>query len=357
MAWLIVCVVFAAGLCGLCSVLEATFLSVPIPALREQALAGRRGARQLLTIRQERPADAISAILLVNTLAGMVGATFAGAAAETLWGQGSVVAVSIVMTLLLLFLSEIGPKTYAASHAAELADGVGRMIAILLWLFAVLLPAFRAFTSFLAGEETGLTRRGLAAMIASAPEEGILSVEESELIAHIVYMSEVTIERLITPLQLTSMLPETAALTSFLDDETITRYSRIPIYRGHRDQLVGYVAQRDVLKWLALGDGEAKGLGAFVNSLPTLDSKLTVEEATRELLASKEAIGAVTGPDGRTLGIITLEDLLETLTGMEITDEPASVTGPVYDPRRRERLTRLREKRDQWQAAGEESSK
>lgn len=357
MLWLVICVVFASGLCGMCSVLEATFLSVSMPALREQALAGKIGSRRLLTIRQERPADAISAILLVNTLAGMVGATFAGAAAETLWGSGSVIAVSVVMTLLLLFLSEIGPKTYAASHAAELADGVGRVLAVLLRLFIFLLPVFRTFTSLFSGEESGLTRHGLSAMIASAPDEGILSVEESQLISHIVYMSDVTIERLVTPLELTSMLPDTASLRSFIDDDRIARYSRIPIYKVSREQLVGYVAQRDVLRALAVGAASPKGLGAFINPLPLLGFELTVAEATRQLLASQEAIASVRGPAGRTLGIITLEDLLETLTGMEITDEPGSSLGQAYDPRRRERLTRLREKRDEWQAAGEESSK
>jgi CBS domain containing-hemolysin-like protein len=194
-------------------------------------------------------------------------------------------------------------------------------------------------------------------MIASAPDEGVLSVEESELISHIVYMSEVTIERLLTPLDLTSMLPETALPSSFIEDEAIARYSRIPIYREQRDQLVGYVAQRDVLRVLAIRGDHPGSLLAFLNPLPSLSFDLSVEEATRQLLASREAIASVGGPDGRPLGIITLEDLLETLTGMEITDEPVSPAGVAYDPRRRERLKRLREKRDQWQAASEEKSR
>lgn len=357
MFWLIVCVLFAAGLCGACSVLEATFLSVSLPELREQALAGKIGARQLLAIRRKRPADAISAILLVNTLAGMVGATFAGAAAETLWGPNSVVAVSAVMTLLLLFLSEIGPKTYAASHARPLADPVGRSLAGLLRLVGVLLPLFRAFTSLFAGKEAGMTRRGLAAMIASAPDEGILSVEESELISHIVYMSGVTIEHLIVPLELTTLLAENSPLAAFLDDESIARYSRIPLYRGRRDYLVGYVAQRDALHSMVEDRGRVLTVGALARPLPSLSSDLSVQEAVRQLLASREAIASVSGGAAEILGIITLEDLLETLIGLEITDEPAPADGPGYDEGRRARLASLRRKRDRWQSMDEEQQR
>jgi CBS domain containing-hemolysin-like protein len=349
MLWLVFWVVLAGVLSGGCSILEATFLSVQMPVLHLRAAAGSRGARTLLDLRRRRPADALSAILFVNTLALMVGATFAGAVAASLWGEPTVPWVSVAMTLLLLFVSEIGPKTYAASHAARLAEGVGLVLGGLLVLLAPLLPVFRAVTDALSGNEHVLTRRVLAALIALAPEEGVLGTDESDLIGHIVYMAQVTVRDIQTPLDMTVMLPDTAPASAFLADGEVMAFSRIPVYRGERPNVVGYVAQRDVLQHLAAGGASGDEVARFVHPLPRLLASLRVQEATRAMLGAHEAIALVVDGDGRVSGIVALEDLLETLTGIAITDEPPDASArPGADDRRHDRLAALRERRGRW---------
>ena len=274
MLWLAFWILLAASLSGACSILEAAFLSAPLPALHLRAAAGSRGARTLLDLRRRRPADALSAILFVNTLAVMVGATFAGAVAAGLWGESTVPWVSITMTLLLLFVSEIG---------------------------------------------------------------------------HIVYMANVTVRDIQTPLDMTVMLPESAPASEFLTNGEVQAFSRIPIYRGDPSNVVGYVAQREVLLHLASGEARSARVAQFVRPLPQLLATLRVQEATRAMLSAHEPIALVVDPDGRVPGIVALEDLLETLTGIAITDEqPDASARPGVDDRRHDRLAALREQRGRW---------
>ena len=349
MLWLVFWILLAAVLSGACSILEAAFLSAPMPALHLRAAAGSRGARTLLDLRRRRPADALSAILFVNTFAVMVGATFAGAVAAGLWGESTVPWVSVTMTLLLLFVSEIGPKTYAASHAAQLSEGVGLVLGGLLVLLAPILPVFRAVTAALSGSEDSLTRRALAAMIAMAPEEGVLGSDESDLIGHIVYMANVTVRDIHTPLDMTVMLPETAPASEFLTNGEVQAFSRIPIYRGDRSNVVGYVALREVLLHLASGGSPRVEVSQFARPLPRLLASLRVHEATRAMLNAHEAIALVVDADGHVPGIVALENLLETLTGIAITDEqPDASARPGADDRRHDRLAALRRRRGRW---------
>jgi CBS domain containing-hemolysin-like protein len=356
MAWLMFWVVFAVVLSGFCSLLEATFLSVSTPMLLDLARRNDRGEGALLDIRQRRSADAISAILTVNTLAGMVGATFAGAAAASLWGDGSVAGLSAVLTGLMLFVSEIGPKTFAAAHPYRLAGWAGRTLSIMMQVMAPILPITRAATRWLAGNgSSAVTRRGLAATIAAAPVEGALSEPESELLTHIVYVHGVTLARIRTPLALVAMVPESATIDEFLADPNVDAFSRIPIYRGRPSELVGYVLHRDVLKYVATGGRRDAVVADFVRPLPRLSATLTLRAATDQLLKAREAIAAVIGTDQAVAGIVTLEDLLETLTGIEITDEAPEVSGlrPVAETARRQRIAALQEEERRWAAAPE----
>jgi len=351
MLLLIFWIALAVLLCAACSLLEATFLSVRMPSLFALSQRGNVGAKALLAIRRHRSADAISAILIINTLAGMVGATFAGAAASHLWGEDTVVWVSLAMTVFMLFASEIGPKTYAASHAEKLSGATGRLLTLLLTALKPVLPITRAVTRLLAGDaSTAVTRHALAATIAAAPLDGAITTPESELLTHIVYVHGVTLTEIETPLADVVMMPESMTVADFLADADADAFSRIPVYRGGRAEMTGYVLYRDVLKHLATGGSETAPLGDFVRPMPRLEEKLTLRDATDRLLRAREAIAVVSDSSGRARGIVTLEDLLETLTGIEITDEAEDVANlrPRAERARRQRIAALQTKQRRW---------
>lgn len=357
MLWLIFWIALAVLLCGLCSLLEATFLSIRMSSLFYLVQQDRAGAKALLAIRRNRPADAISAILTINTLAGMVGATFAGAAAAGLWGEPSVAWVSLAMTMFMLFVSEIGPKTFAAAHTEQLADWTGRVLAVLLTVMKPLLPITRTVTRLLSGDASAaVTRRALAATIAAAPLEGAITTPESELLTHIVYVHGVTVASIETPLEAVVMLPETCTAGEFVGDRDAEGFSRIPVYRGQRDDISGYVLYRDILRHLAAGGSPAAPITDFVREMPRLSSALTLRIATDQLLRAREAIALVTDQAGKTTGIVTLEDLLETLTGIEITDEAEDIAAlrPAAEDARRRRIAALRADEKKWASAREE---
>lgn len=349
MLWVTFWIVLATFLCGVCSLLEATFLSVRLPSLYELADAGNVGAAELLAVRRTRSADAIASILLINTLAGMGGATYAGAAASELWGPTSVVWVSLAMTAVLLFAAEIGPKTFAASHAEQMADWTGRVLRVLLHAMSPLLPIMRAFTGLFSGGGEAMTRRGLASMIAAGPSEGTLTQPESELLGQIVYANAITLRDVHTPLSHVVAVPEEMTATDLLAQQPAEAFSRIPLYRGERSNLSGYASQREVLRHLALGKNPVLPLSAFRHDLPQLITTLGAQDAILALLDGREAIGKVLDETAHVIGIVTLEDLLEALTGIAITDEAEEISAlrAAGEQRRQERLATLGERRRQ----------
>jgi len=342
-------ILLAGLLSGLCSVLEATLLSVKLPSLLALKASGNAGATALLAIRRNRTPDAIGAILIVNTFAVMVGSAFIGASASSVWGEGAVVWTSLCVTTLLLFASEIGPKTYAATHPTALAGFTGRVLPPLMAALAPLLVLVRLVTKLLGADRSEmLTRRGLVATIDAAPIDGALSTSETELLGHIIFVHDVTLEEVHTPLELVVALSENAPAESLLSTPGADAYSRLPLYRGEAGNLVGYVLAREVLRALALGQTAGQTLGTFGREFPRLEETLTIRQATEALLAAREPIGCVITAARQVRGIVTLEDLFEALTGIEITDEPVEQANRSSEAPRRARQLSLSESRRNW---------
>jgi CBS domain containing-hemolysin-like protein len=348
-------IALAVVLCHVCSLLEATLLSVRAPALSSAERAGSSGAARLAEIKRNRVTDAISAILTVNTLAGTIGAGFAGAQAATLFGDASVGLVSVVMTVFLLVVSEIIPKTFAATHAAALAGTAGHVLFYLVRIMAPLLYLARLITDrFAAGSSEGLTRRELAALIASAPDEGAISEGEAELLANIVYVQNVTLEQVHTPAEKVVMIEASRTVGDLLGMGEADAFSRIPIFAGQRGNVEGYVSQREILRWAVMDGARDHPLKEFIRPMPSLPSKMTIRAATDQLLHQHEAIGQVVGVKGEFIGIVTIEDLLESLIGLDITDEPEDVSALREDADRirRKRVARLRQAKGRWVRSG-----
>jgi CBS domain containing-hemolysin-like protein len=217
---------------------------------------------------------------------------------------------------------------------------------------APFLLATRAITRLLTRDRAaGLTRGELAAMIAVAPTEGAISVAESRILASLLDIHRVTLGEVHTPGDLIFAMDAEATAGDLLAAPEADAFSRIPLSRGGAPAgIVGYVAHRDVLKALALGGSRSEPLETFVRPLPRLAASLPVRKAVERLLDERESV-ALVEDGGAVVGLATLEDLLEAMLGVEITDEPEDVVElrrAANEARRRrtERLRRHRQERD-----------
>lgn len=225
------------------------------------------------------------------------------------------------------------------------------MLFYLLKVMAPVLFLTRTITSRLSGgDPESLTRKELAVIIASAPDEGAISGSEAELLSSMVYAQNVTLKDVNTAADYVVMMDEAATVEKFVAEEDVASFSRIPLYRGSRSKVIGYVMQRDVLRAAIDTGSRQRKLGEFVRPMPPLRSDLTIRAATDRLLHARESMGAVVDRQDGFLGIVTIEDLLEALTGIDITDEPDDVAAQreTAETVRRKRVARLRRQTGRW---------
>jgi CBS domain containing-hemolysin-like protein len=348
MALLILTVVLAVALSHVCSLLEITLFAVRISTLLDRQSAGSRGAARLLEIKQHRIDDAIGAILTLNTLAIAAGSALAGAQAAALFGETWLVPFSVALTMLLLVVSEIIPKALAARYAGRLSGFVGHVLFWLTRLMAPVLLLTRALIRLIArrpGER--LTRREFAMLVGNAPQDGAISLGESMLIGSLIYSREVTLRDVMTPSAVLFMMEAEQTVDALLAATGADAFSRIPLFRGERRHVIGYLSHRDVLKAYALDRDGSQRLAAFLHPLPRLRETVAVAQAFDRILEQRESIALVTDERDEPVGIVTQEDLLEAMLGMEITDEADAVATlrPAVAHARKQRAALLRRKR------------
>lgn len=349
MGLLFVYVGFALSISFLCSMLEAVLLSSRVSTLTEQRAAGSRGAGLLMDLKLQRVDDALSAILTCNTLANTAGATLAGAQARHVFGSNAIAVFSALLTLAILIGSEITPKTLGAVYARGLGPFVGWALHALTRALTPVLVLSGALTRLLTRNRQMVMSRGeLAALIATATREGTITGDEATLFANLLRLREVRVEDVMTPRTVTYTVPETTTIAELLADRESEAFSRIPVYRESSDNVVGYVLQRDVLQAAATGADRSRPLADFRRPIWFIPEMIRVAVALRQFLARREPLAIVTDEHGGMAGLITLEDLTETVLGVEIVDESDRVVDlrqTAIDNRKR-RLERMRRKRE-----------
>jgi Mg2+/Co2+ transporter CorB len=265
--WIFLVLVFV----HVCSLLETTLFVVRISTLLDRGSQGSQGADRLLDIKQNRIDDAIGAILILNTLASTVGLTLAGAQAAELFGEARVGVLSAALTLLLLIVSEIIPKTMAARYAGSLSGFVGYALSALIAVTAPILVVTRGLIRLLARRpRERLTRRELAILVGRAPHEGAISLAESTFIGSLIYSREVTLKDMMTPASVVFMMDVDQTVEDLLDMPVADAFSRIPLFQSSRHHVIGYLSHREVLKALALDGDRSRKLVSFLRPLPEL---------------------------------------------------------------------------------------
>jgi CBS domain containing-hemolysin-like protein len=326
MTLLIFYLTLAIGVSFFCSMSEAILLSVRPSYITVLENRGRRGAAVLrrLTENVDRP---LAAILTANTIAHTVGAAGVGAQAAVVFGDQYVGLTSAVLTLLILILSEIIPKTLGATYWKQLAlvfglliHGLTRLLAPFVWLSEKLTrllsrDAASAFT---------FSRDEIQAMADIGAREGILESKEHRIVANLMKLRQLSVRNIMTPRAVVCSVDERTTVGSFFETHQDTPFSRIPVYGREREDITGYVLKTDLLIAQARDDFD-KPLTAFKRDLLVVPDILSASDVYDRLVREKSHIALVVDEYGTVQGLVTLEDAVETLVGLEITDEQDTV--------------------------------
>ena len=317
---------------ALCSVLEATILSTPMSYVTTLETQGAKGWERLKQYKTniDRP---ISAILIVNTIANTVGASLVGSEAmqmaqELNYPHDTVIGiVSGVFTLLILICSEIIPKTIGSTHWRSLALPASKIIRVLVFVTFPLVWCLERITHLIShgASQQVVSREEVSAMVTVGAEEGVLEKKENKMIQNLLKLDEITAHEIMTPSVVVSMADSSMTLKEFYEDEELSTYSRIPIYDDdNSDYITGYVLRQTILERLA-EDKFNVHLKELARPILSFSEEEPVANIWEKLLEKKEHISIIIDEYGSLRGIVTLEDVIETMLGFEIVDEKDEV--------------------------------
>lgn len=310
----------------LCSVAESVLLSTPLSFLRIKEESGKTGARIMIAQKQniDRP---LSAILSLNTIAHTVGAAGVGAQAVVVFGEAYFGIASAILTVLILVFTEIIPKTMGARFWRELAITTGQIIRVMIVMTYPLVIISAYITKIFSKNQAEHTtsREEISALANIGTEEGIFGEKENLIIQNLIRLKSIKVSEIMTPRVVVSMANENMTLDDFLKNKDYLKFSRIPVFAGHDEQVTGYVFRQKVFEKLAEDSTglKLKDLKREVNFIPSTKPVLGVWEL---LLEKKEHIAVVVDEYGGIDGIVTMEDIIETLLGFEIVDEKDTIS-------------------------------
>lgn len=333
---LLLCIAYAAIallFSSLCSVAEAVLLSVSpsyVANLEKEAKsAGGKGSAKLLEDAgriksvKKNVDRSLAAILTLNTIAHTIGSAGAGAYAAKYFGDGAVGVVMIVLTLLILFVSEIIPKTIGAVYWRVLAPLTARFIQFLNLALYPLIFVSELITKWLTGGHShhAFSRDEFAAMADIGAEGGHLDEKESRILQNLFRFPDLCAEDIMTPSTVVFALQEDLTSHEVLQKHEKIHFSRIPIYGENRDNVTGFVLKSDMLLDDIRNDGKTKLKDLKKRELRGVLDETRLSNVLEKLLDNREHILLVVDKYGGMEGVVTLEDVVETLIGIEIVDE------------------------------------
>ena len=326
MTLLIVFLLGAMSVSFLCSVLESVLMSTPLSFITMREDEGYKGAVLFKRYKQDN-ARAIAAILSLNTIANTIGAAGVGRQATLVFGSEWFGLVSAVTTILILVFSEIIPKTIGTTQWRRLMGFTAytiRILIVVLYPVVMLVEWFTKLISRKDDEETAVSREEVAAMADMGEDEGVIDEDENKIIQNIIKLGDVKAYDVMTPRVVAATAPESMTLRDFYREKEYTHFSRIPVYADEEDFITGYVLRSEALEELA-EDHFSKTLGDIKRTIPLYNEEMSVSDIWDSLLKHKEQIAGIIDEFGSFQGIITLEDIIETIFGLEIIDESDEV--------------------------------
>jgi len=308
----------------ICSVLESVLLSVNMPYIsvleKQKPKVGK-----LLKSHKTNIHKSIASILILNTIANTLGAAAVGAQAEHVFGSGAVFWVSVVLTFAILFLAEIIPKTIGATYWKQLAPLAAYVIRFFIWITYPIIIMTLFVTNRIKKDDEGmsLTRQELIESTLMSEDEGVLDEQESDVIENILMLDSIKIQEILTPRTVVFAIDGNRSIKDIVENEpAIFKFSRVPVFDGSIETITGIVMTKKIFKQ-ALED-DSVTLNAIQKDIYKINENIPVSMALDLFIKKKEHMFLVQDSYDQTEGIVTLEDCVETILGVEIMDESDS---------------------------------
>ncbi len=311
----------------LCSVLEAVLLSITPTFINIQQQEGKAYANKLEILKDDIDKPLIT-ILTLNTIAHTVGAILVGVEAEKIYGSGNNMLgiVSAIMTFFILVISEIIPKTIGATYWKELANFTTKTLVFLMFFlkWSGVLWVLQLTTKIIGKEEihgsSVFSREEFHVMTEIAEEEGVFEEQESNVIKNIISFKDIPVNEIMTPRSVMMTANEEQLIQEFYDENPDLRFSRIPLYKEEPDNITSYFLKDKLYDAIIKGNGE-KHLKSLKRDILSTNRNGSVADLFEKLIENKEHIALVFDEYGSVSGLVTQEDAIETLLGLEIMDE------------------------------------
>ena len=304
----------------ICSILEAVLLSTPLSYLKAKEQKGDTSARIFINLKNkiDRP---LSAILSLNTVAHTVGAAGVGAQATIVFGEAYFGIVSAILTLLILILTEIFPKTIGARYWRKLTviSAIAIRIMIVITYPLVLLASFITKIISSNKDEKTISREEISILAHLGVKEGVFDESENKIIQNLILLKKLHVNEIMTPRVVLNTTDESMSLTDFIENKKMV-HSRIPVYAGNREHITGYIFRNTVYEKIITGEKDLT-LKDIKREILILPNTKPVFGVWQTLLEHKEQIALLVDEYGGVDGIVTMEDIIETLIGFEIVDE------------------------------------
>ena len=320
MTLLFVYLAIAIGISFLCSVLEAVLLSIT-PSYVEQVSTSSPRSGTVLAACKNKLDQSLSSILILNTFAHTMGAAGVGSQAVRIFGDKWETLIAVLLTLAILYFSEIIPKTLGATYWRQLAVPA---VYVINWLVKLVYPlvwlSTRLTRLFSSSADNEITREEIIALASLSHKDGTLFTQENQYLSNLLGLREIHTDQILTPRSVVHMLDENTTVTDALNHPQTAQFSRIPIYSEDSDNVTGKVIKRTLFEAERAGNG-SDPIKQYAKKTQRVSEKLPVQQLLDMFIKNHAHLVLVEDEFGQTSGVVTLEDAIETLLGREIVDE------------------------------------
>ena len=315
----------ALGVSFLCSMLESTLMSTSISYINLRVEEGYAPAK-LMQKYKENTGKPLAAILSLNTIANTIGAAGVGTQATIVFGSKWFGLVSAITTILILVFSEIIPKVIGTRYWRNLMGFAARTIRFLTIVLYPLVLLVELITKIFGNnDDPSVSREEVLAMVNVGEEEGVVDEDENKIFSNLMRLDTIHAYDVMTPRVVAKIAPENMTLRAYYDSDEYDHFSRIPLYKPESPEYItGYILRNDALEDLT-EDHFRKTLGSIKRPLPAFDQDLTLGSIFDSMLKQKSQIAQIIDEYGMFVGILTLEDIIETIFGLEIIAENDTV--------------------------------
>lgn len=310
----------------LCSILEASLLSTSPIFINMKIKEGKKYALTLRNLKKNIDFP-LSAILTLNTFAHTIGAAGVGSQVQKIWGDEYLTIASVLLTLIILIASEIIPKTLGAIYWKSL--GAFTVISLKIMIYSPLYP-FIILTNFITRQlkrkqpSDTFSRSEFQAITDSVIEEGVMNAEESQLLKNLMKFNRIVVKSIMTPRVVILAEEENTPIQKFYDSREEIPFSRIPVYSKDIDQFTGFVLKDELMENILEGKGD-EPMKSIARTIHVVVENMPIIRLFYKLIDLRAHIAVVVDEYGMVAGIVTMEDVFETLIGLEIVDEMDNV--------------------------------